>query len=416
VFTFVESTIASQLPDDVVVTKIGYLPDGGNSTPQVASVTLQRKDPITPEVVSFRFNEELPKENTYAMVSLVSTATDDDLRGASTEYSSTIRDHYLQLPSTLPRRVRDLAAELTKDAPTPLDKALAIEAYLRSSEFTYSQDIEAPPEGADGVDHFLFETKTGYSDYFASSMAVLLRAVGVPARMAAGYAPGDPNIQSGLLAVRDSDSHGWVQAYFPGYGWIDFEPTPNWDEHERVMGLRPDEKVSDGLAAPESEERGELDRFQFPAELASIGLGRSGLDNAASDSWRPGRILTVAGSLFGAVVILVLLIQGFWRMTTIGLTPVERTYANMGRLGALAGVRRTSSQTPRDLALAVGTAVPGIKNEALTVAWHFSASRYGRREPTAEAQKHLSSAWKAVRRGLLRLSLRRLRPFRRPGP
>jgi hypothetical protein len=248
-------------------------------------------------------------------------------------------------------------------------------------------------------------------------MAVLLRAVGVPARMAAGYAPGDPNIQNGLLAVRDSDSHGWVQAYFPGYGWIDFEPTPNWDEHERVMGLRPDEAAPEGFAAPESQERGELDRFQFPAEISSIGLGRSGLGNASSDSWRTGRILLIAGSLLGAVVVLVLLIQGLWRVATIGLTPAERTYANMGRLGALAGVRRTSSQTPRDLAVAVGAAIPGIKNEALTVAWHFSASRYGRRDPTEAGHQQMMGAWKTVRGGLLRRSLRRLRPFgRRPAP
>lgn len=413
VFTFAEATIARQLPKDVVVTKIGYLPDGGNSAPQVVSVTLQRKDPITPEIVSFKFTEELPKENTYAMVSLVSTATDDDLRSASTQYSSTIRDHYLQLPSKLPQRVRDLAAELTKDAPTPLDKALAIEAYLRSSEFTYSQDIEAPPDGADGVDHFLFETKTGYSDYFASSMAVLLRAVGVPARMAAGYAPGDPNIQNGLLAVRDSDSHGWVQAYFPGYGWIDFEPTPNWDEHDRVMGLQGDADALQGFNAQESEERGELDRFQFPAEISNIGLGRSGLGNASTDSWRPGRILIVAGSLVGAVVVLFLLIQGAWRLTTVGLTPVERTYANMGRLGTLAGIHHTSSQTPWDFAQAVGRTVPRVKNEAMEVAWHFSASRYGRREPTEEEYKRMTGAWKAVRSSLVRRSLRRLRPFGR---
>ncbi|MBM3945725.1 MAG: transglutaminase domain-containing protein, partial [SAR202 cluster bacterium] len=241
---FIESAVASVLPNDLVVTSIGY--KGAAADREPVEVTLRRKDPVTPEIVSFRFDDDLLKEEVYAMVSLVSTATDEDLRHAGTGYSNTIKDHYLQLPSTLPQRVRDLALQITAGAATPLDKARAIEAYLRGPGFTYSQTIDKPPDGADGVDYFLFETRTGYSDYFASSMTVLLRAVGVPARMAAGFAPGEINAQTGLLAVRDTDSHGWVQVYFPAYGWIDFEPTPAWPEHERVMGL-PSSGVPGGL-------------------------------------------------------------------------------------------------------------------------------------------------------------------------
>jgi len=166
------------------------------------------------------------------MISYVSVATDDDLREASTEYSSFVTDHYLQLPPAFPEEVRALAERVTDGQDNPLDKALAIEGYLRGPDFTYSQDIDAPPAEADGVEWFLLETRTGYSDYYASSMAVMLRAVGVPARMAAGYAPGELN-EYGQRVIRDSDSHGWVQVYFPDYGWIDFEPTPNWPQHER---------------------------------------------------------------------------------------------------------------------------------------------------------------------------------------
>ena len=121
----------------------------------------------------------------------VSVATEDELREASTDYSAFITDHYLQLPESLPQRVLDKAEELTAGATNQYDKAAAISDYLRGETFTYSQDIEAPPRDADGVDFFLFETQTGYSDYFASSMVVMLRAVDVPARLAAGYAPGE---------------------------------------------------------------------------------------------------------------------------------------------------------------------------------------------------------------------------------
>ena len=91
------------------------------------------------------------------MTSYVSLATDEDLRGAATDYGSFITDHYLQLPASLPERVRDLAERLTASSETPLDKAIAIQDYLRGPDFTYSQDIETPPSDQDGVDWFLFE-------------------------------------------------------------------------------------------------------------------------------------------------------------------------------------------------------------------------------------------------------------------
>ncbi|MDA1188703.1 MAG: DUF4129 domain-containing protein [Chloroflexi bacterium] len=410
--SFVESTIGSLLPNDLVITSIEFVPDE-KVEPIVRAITLQRKDPISPEVVSFYFKDDLLKDETYAMVSLVSTATDDDLRLANTNYSSTMRDHYLQLPSSLPQRVRDLAIALTRNADTPLDKARAVETYLRSSEFTYSQDIDKPPDGTDGVDHFLFESKTGYSDYFASAMTVLMRAVGVPARMAAGYAPGEVSPELGLLAVRDTDSHGWTQVYFPGYGWVDFEPTPNWPEHQRVMGL-PNAGIPGALGVGQTvqtEDAGQLDRFLFPAEISNIGLGSSGLGGT-----RPGlsltRIFTIVGGLLGGIILLLGLSRLVWHLMIAGLTPVERVYASMGRLGRLAGVMRSPSTTPQEFATAITAAVPRVASDASLVASQFSVSRYGGREPSEEDQHRLQSAWRSVRRALLKRILRRLMPLR----
>ena len=109
------------------------------------------------------------------MRSFVSIATNEDLKAVRAQYSGFITDHYLQLPSDLPQRVRDLAHHLTEDAKTPFDKALAIQDYLRGPTFEYSQDIGKPPIGSDGTDYFLFESRKGYSDYYASAMAVMLR-------------------------------------------------------------------------------------------------------------------------------------------------------------------------------------------------------------------------------------------------
>ena len=181
----VESLAARMTPDDALLLEV-LTNDAGDAE----WVVFQRKAPTVPDIVGWKFNERAEANEAYSMSSYVSIATDDDLREAETEYDSFIADHYLQLPPSLPDRVRELAERLTANAGNPLDKTLAIQSRLRGPEYTFSLDIEAPPPEADGVDWFLFDSKTGYSDYYASSMTVMLRSVGVPARMAAGYAPG----------------------------------------------------------------------------------------------------------------------------------------------------------------------------------------------------------------------------------
>ena len=101
-----------------------------------------------------------------------------------------------------------MALELTAQADTPFDRAAAIEAYLET--YPYTHEIDPPPFDADGVDYFLFDLKKGYSEYFASSMTVLLRAAGIPARLATGYTPGT-QVDEDTFLVRDNDSHGWVE-------------------------------------------------------------------------------------------------------------------------------------------------------------------------------------------------------------
>ena len=165
-----------------------------------------------------------PAYEPYEVTSSVSAAEPEQLREAGSDYPLHVATRYTQLTRDLPLRVKELAVSLTADAETPYDKALAVEAYLKT--LPYNLQIEPPPYDADGVDHFLFEQGQGYSEYFASSMAVLLRSVGIPARVAVGYTTGDQVESEPVYAVTDSHSHGWVEVYFPGYDWIPFEPTP----------------------------------------------------------------------------------------------------------------------------------------------------------------------------------------------
>lgn len=170
----------------------------------------------------------LTTTNEYSAVSAVPQVSVDQLRAAGSDYPSEITNRYLQLPKSVPERVLSLARELTSTAPTPYDRALAIETYLR--QFPYTLEVPPPPRGRDVVDYFLFTLKEGYCDYYASSMVVLARAAGLPARMVIGYASGTYDMTTAQYEIRQEDAHSWPEIYFPGIGWVEFEPTASQPE------------------------------------------------------------------------------------------------------------------------------------------------------------------------------------------
>lgn len=132
---------------------------------------------------------------------------------------------YLQLPP-VSDRLRQLAQEIVGDSRLPYRKMRLIEAYLKSHA-TY--DLKIPPyEGRDTVDHFLFEEHRGYCEHFATSLALLGRLAGVPTRLVTGYLPGLYNPFTGYFEVRTDMAHAWVEAFFPSYGWVAFDPTPGY--------------------------------------------------------------------------------------------------------------------------------------------------------------------------------------------
>jgi transglutaminase-like putative cysteine protease len=161
-------------------------------------------------------------QNYQVEIAWVSYAA-SDLNTATENYPDWITERYLQLPEDLPRRVIDLAKQITKDAETPYQQAAAIESYLR--HYPYNLQVLKPPLNRDVVDYFLFDLKEGYCDYFASAMVVLSRAVGLPARLVVGYASGTYSMKEGHYQVTEADAHSWVEVYFPEFGWVEFEPT-----------------------------------------------------------------------------------------------------------------------------------------------------------------------------------------------
>ncbi|MGV3488226.1 MAG: transglutaminaseTgpA domain-containing protein [Tuberibacillus sp.] len=145
-----------------------------------------------------------------------------------------IKKQYLQLPENLPNRIRNLAQSITEDYDNRYDKANAIVNYFQSGDYQYdTKNIPVPGKDEDYVDQFLFDTKRGYCDNFSTSMAVMLRTIGIPTRWVKGFTAGEykstPDENQYEYIIKNSDAHSWVEVYFPGSGWVPFEPTKGFD-------------------------------------------------------------------------------------------------------------------------------------------------------------------------------------------
>jgi hypothetical protein len=140
---------------------------------------------------------------------------------------------YLQLQPEVPERVALLAREVIEGGDTPYDRAVRLEQYLQG--FPYTLDVSRPPRDRDVADYFLFELGEGYCDYFATTFVVMARLVGIPSRLAVGYVGGEIDPDDGARVVMEANGHAWPEVYFPGWGWVRFEPTGGRAEVEPLM-------------------------------------------------------------------------------------------------------------------------------------------------------------------------------------
>lgn len=149
--------------------------------------------------------------------------TPDQLRALQRSQQPNVEARYLRLPEDFPSDLRDLAYEQTKGAETQYDAALKLqEFFTKTGNFTY--DLRTQGSSTSALRDFLLSSKVGYCEQFASAMAVLARAIGIPARVAVGYTGGDKT--GDQWTVGTDDSHSWPELYFEGVGWLPFEPTP----------------------------------------------------------------------------------------------------------------------------------------------------------------------------------------------
>ncbi|WP_433623694.1 transglutaminase TgpA family protein [Halomicrococcus sp. NG-SE-24] len=182
----------------------------------------------------------LGKNESYSVVSRVPATTPRKLRNADTNYPDGLESRYTQLPASTSDRVKRKAAAVTSEAENPYDKAVAVERWLERNK-EYSLEVDKPSGSV--ADDFVFEMEKGYCVYYATSMVVMLRSQGIPARFVTGYTSGQ-RVSKDEWVVRGVDSHAWVEVYFPDVGWVRFDPTPGGPrvdaEQQRIESARED--------------------------------------------------------------------------------------------------------------------------------------------------------------------------------
>jgi protein-glutamine gamma-glutamyltransferase len=339
----------------------------------------------------------------YEGISLLPEARPLKARAAGTEYPDAIQNLYLQLPDELDPRIPQLAQKITATAGNPYDKAVVLESYLRRN-FGYTLNLAGKP-GADPLAQFLFVTKAGHCEYFASAMAVMLRTLGIPSREVNGFLPGEFNDIAGDYIVRASDAHSWVEAYFPGSGWITFDPTPaangsasglfsrlnlyldwmqlNWNEwvinydfsHQLVMAKNVRQNSTD---YSESLRRW----FRRTQERSMSGL----------TEWQ--RRHTVLSMVFPAALVFLLVVLRFdwihslaaWlslalqmrQPTALRNNPqlASRLYTEMLRVLEKRGYTRTETQTPREFAATLSQQ-PSLRSAVGEFTSLYAEARFG---------------------------------------
>lgn len=345
-------------------------------------------------------------------------------------------ERYLQLPR-VPPRVGALARRITADWEHPFDQAVAIESYLRTMHYTLTPP--PTPRGRDFVDFFLFDLQEGYCTYYASAMVVMLRELGIPARFVEGFAiPSSAPFTLDsrgwyVYEARNSQAHAWVEAYFPGYGWVTFDPTPRADlpvisrsasptppaADEPPVPEAPDEpgaEAASDLPLPPSEEQERPEPMDFSG-LTPAGAGRDWTWLAAPLAVLIAIVLLVARVLRG---------QERFRYRD-PRSVVQEAWEKAAWLLARFGLRRQPHQTAHEYAARVAESLPSLREEVLQAASDYSAARYGPpgRPVPAEHAQRARAFWQRAKDALFdrygwrtyllrRLGLRR-GPRTRPG-
>ena len=354
----------------------------------------------------------------YEQLVAISTATEAELGAAGDAYPQEVRDLYLDTPG-LTDDVADLARQVTSNAENNYERAEMLATFLsRDPTFSYATTAAVPPSDRDLVDFFLFDPaadRSGYCQYFASAMVVMARSLGLPARLAAGFAPGE-RLEGDTFLVREANAHAWAEIYFPGYGWEIFESTKSISPgFGRVSGdattpvtppLGFDPLADDRLLEELRAEGGGVDALPSP-DLVEGAIDPDQPELAPTDDGSRGANALLIGSLVLAGLIAVFVrmnyLQRRWRLLPAG----DRAWRQLTAAAGRAGVGPRASETIYEYAGWLEDQMPNQAEPIRTVAdgkvWQ---SYSGRRLTLASAHK-LENALRQLRWPMVRLAARR---------
>ena len=357
------------------------------------------------DVTSLTPADHLKNGAEYTTTGSVSVASIDQLRTAGNDYPSWVRDRYLSVPRSVPRRVREKARAVTQGETTPYDKAVAIETYLRTFPIDYS--VPAPPPGRDSVDYFLFDTERGYFDYHASAMAVMLRSLGVPARVATGYVidPQQRQGDSNDYHLTERNAFTWPEVYFPNIGWVEFSPTPSQPTIDRPgTTLVPQGSTSThGLQDPIDLGALADGGAATPATIPTPAASAAASTDSGSGAWATWLPAIVAVALLLAVGVGARLA---WETGQRNLDEPARLWRKTQRLARWARAGGAPSETPREFASRLQREVRDIAPVA-DLAGAYERTTFGGRRIGEDERERLEGAWRVVRNRLLARLLHR---------
>jgi hypothetical protein len=397
-----------RLPDSIVLRD--YLPEGvvgvrvvrdeSNAVEHVEGFNTD--DQPVMDTITLEPGSRVKKGQGYDITAFVPDYTPEELRLVGDDYPGWVMQ-YLQLPEGLPERIGVRAESVVSDsteAPageaTAYDAAKAIENYLRA--FTPSFDVPDTPPGRDTVDYFLFDSQSGYFDYHASAMVVMLRTLGIPARLGVGFVvdEGDLNREGDGYVVRDKNTYAWPEVYFPGRGWVIFNPS-----FDRPADLSPqvrDASLGEGQIDPDLLEHlpvGADPIFDLPPE-AFGGGGASGSVETSGNSYNPLygiALIAVTAMLAGAVFL-------GWQRSVAGLPWAEQHWEKLVRLSSLAGYPPQAGQTPVEYARGLQKTHRGLRGVSVLAA-AYCCSRFAHREPSSDERERIKELWPDMRGALL---------------
>lgn len=341
----------------------------------------------------------------YTVSSASPRIATDDLSGLTAETPQEIRDRFLDLPDGFSPEVQALAQEIVNGVVGPAAQARALQDFLRT--FTYSLDVQRG-HSEDALEDFLFTTKTGYCEQFAGSFAAMARSIGLPARVAVGFTPGEEDPAApGFFRVRGEYAHAWPEVYIEGAGWVLFEPTPGRGapNTEAYTGVPEAQAAASNAGAVETAPPTSATE-QIPSDASNttvdprlpdgrLDTGQGGEDGSTDSAavrlvLRPlARVLpAVGGAVLGYVILVPLgLLLRRWlrrRRATTDLARIELAWLESVEEAAVIGFTERPSDTYLERARRLAAAVPGAGEAAFRLADRLEAGTYSAEGANAE--------------------------------